>query len=76
MCDYCDGSKKLIETEVDGEAYMTLTSDDSEYPEGFLLDVYKMQGDDLDDGCSAWMYSFVVPCCPMCGRDLRGEAGE
>ena len=58
MCDYCDGSKKPIETEVDGDAYMTLTPDDGEYPEGFLLDIYS-------DG--TW-YSFIVPRCPMCGR--------
>lgn len=73
MCEYCDGSKKPIETEVDGEAHITLTPDDSEYPEGFLLDVYKKQDDGLDDGWGYVDYSFTVPCCPMCGRDLRGK---
>ena len=49
-CEYCDGSKKPIATEVDGEAHITLTPDDYEYPEGFLLDVYKKQDDGMDDG--------------------------
>lgn len=62
-CEYCDGSKKPITTEVDGEAHITLTQDDYEYPEGFLLDVYDAYTDE-------WMYSFIVPCCPMCGRKV------
>ena len=65
MCEYCDGSKKPIKTEVDGEAYIELTPDDGEYPDGFELDVYKT---------GTWMYSFIVPCCPMCGRRLGGDA--
>lgn len=72
QCEYCNGSKKPIKTEVDQEAHFTLTPDDSEYPEGFLLDVYKKQDDGGDDGWGTWMYSFIVPCCPMCGRDLKG----
>lgn len=43
-----------------------------EYPEGFLLDVYK--GKPSDDPWGTWMYSFIVPCCPMCGRKLAGDA--
>lgn len=71
MCEYCDGSKKPIYTEVDTEAYMTLTPDDYEYPEGFLLDVYgRLANGEWGD----LVYSFVVPCCPMCGRKLRGDA--
>ena len=72
MCEYCNGSNKPIETEVDGEAYIELTPDDSEYPDGFLLDVYK--GKPSDDPWGTWMYSFIVPCCPMCGRRLGGDA--
>jgi hypothetical protein len=66
MCEYCDGSKKPIETDEDGDGFFTLTPDDAEYPEGFLLDVYRKH----------WViptYSFIVPCCPMCGRELRGD---
>lgn len=66
-CDYCDGSKKPI-VEIDGVAYMTLTPNDSEYPEDFLLDFYS----EPNEG-GIW-YSFIVPCCPMCGRELRGDA--
>ena len=73
MCEYCDGSRKPIETEVDGEAYMKLTPDDYEYPEGFLLDVYDERRTD-NDGSKLWLFSFIVPCCPMCGRELRGDA--
>ena len=68
-CEHCDGSKKPIKTEVDDEAYIELTPDDYEYPEGFLLDVYKT--DVPIDGYGTWMYSFMVPCCPMCGRKLK-----
>jgi hypothetical protein len=64
MCEYCDGSSKPIRTEVDGDARMTVTPDDGECPEGFLLDVYPEPTD------GTW-YSFVVPCCPMCGRRLE-----
>lgn len=67
-CEYCDGPRKPIATEVDGDAYMLITPDDSEYPEGFLLDVY-MTGREWGN----LMYSFVVPCCPMCGRRLGGD---
>lgn len=70
QCKYCDGSKNSIETEVDGDAYIKITPDDSEYPEGFLLDVYSnvvsVRGNPL------W-YSFIVPCCPMCGRRLKAD---
>ena len=68
MCEYCDGSKKPIETEVDCEAYMTLTPDDAEHPEGFLLDVFHGRHGGIDDGWGAWLYSFAIPCCPMCGK--------
>ena len=69
MCEYCDGSRKPIETEVDGDAYMTLTPDDYEYPEGFMLDVYYGK----PNKSSIW-FTFSVPCCPMCGRRLGGDA--
>lgn len=69
MCEYCDGSKKPIEAEVDNEARFTLTPDDSEHPEGFLLDVYL-----ADYGWDTLAASFIVPHCPMCGRELRGDA--
>ena len=68
MCDYCDGSEKPI-VEIDGGvAYMTLAPDDSEYPEGFLLNFYSEPNER-----GIW-YSFIVSCCPMCGRELRGDA--
>ena len=63
MCEYCDGSRKPI-AEIDNEAYMTLTPDDGEYPEGFLLDIYSKPNEG-----GTW-YSFVVPRCPMCGRKV------
>ena len=68
QCEYCDGSKKPIATEVDGEAHITLTPDDYEYPEGFQLDVYgRLENREQGD----LVYSFIVPCCPMCGRRLK-----
>ena len=73
MCEYCDGSKKPIETEADGEAYMTVMVDDPEYPEGFLLDVYSMCPD--ADGGYPLTFSFIVPRCPMCGRDVKEVLG-
>lgn len=70
MCDYCE-RKKPIETEIDGEAYIELTPDDSEYPDGFMIDVYgRLANGEWGD----WVYSFLVPCCPMCGRKLVGDA--
>ena len=59
MCEYCDGSKKPI-AEIDSEAYMTLTP----YASEIMLDVYSEP-----NGGGIW-YSFIVPCCPMCGRKL------
>ena len=67
MCKYCDGCKKPIETEVDGDGFFTITPDDAEYPEGFLLDVYRKRW-------NIAAYSFIIPRCPMCGRELRGGA--
>ena len=71
MCEYCDGSKKSIETEVDGDAYMTLTPNDSECPDGFILDFYSKPNEG-----GIW-HSFIVPRCPMCGKtakEVRGDA--
>ena len=73
MCEYCDGSKKPIETEVDGDAYMTVMVDDPEYPEGFLLDVYSMCTD--ADGGYPLTFSFIVPRCPICGRGTKEVLG-
>lgn len=70
MCEHCDGSKKPIETEVDGEAYMTLTPDDAEYPEGFMLDFFSKPNEG-----GIW-YSFIVPRCPMCGKTAREAIGR
>lgn len=69
MCEYCDGKLKHVATEVDGEGYFIIMPDDSEYPDEFILDVYQKL-EKLD----AWLLSFTVPCCPMCGRDLREVA--
>lgn len=69
MCDYCDGSKKPIETEIDSEAYMTVMPDDPEYPDEFILDVYGK----LNEG-GVW-YSFTVPRCPMCGATAKEAIG-
>ena len=63
-CEYCNGLQKHIEGEIYNEAYIVLTPDDSEYPEGFALNVYCKNI--VVNGSPLW-YSFLVPCCPMCG---------
>jgi len=67
MCEYCENGKR-IETEVDNEGCMLVYDADPEYhADGWTVDVYANDGQEPP----LWMYSFNVPCCPMCGRRLE-----
>lgn len=64
-CEYCDGSKKPIKTEVEHGGHLTIVPTGT----GFQLDACKKFAEDD----VLVVFSFAIPCCPMCGRRLGGD---